>query len=67
MTESVGALGALAAVLLAGIVVVVMMRRRRARAAARLRDDADFDLRFPDTPADHPPRGTVTGRRIARP
>lgn len=59
---------ALAAVPLAGIVIFLVRRhRRRARALGLLGDDADFELRFPDAPADHAARATVRGRRIGRP
>ncbi|MDB4878976.1 MAG: hypothetical protein JWL60_422 [Gemmatimonadetes bacterium] len=58
-----------AALLLLGVVVALLLRQRRRREAARrlLLEDADFDLVFPAHPDDTPARGTVAGRRVARP
>jgi hypothetical protein len=62
----------LAAVPAAGIVAFLVVRHRKRRAQnawiAELADDADFELRFPETTAERPVTGrqTVVGRRTAR-
>ena len=59
---------ALAATALGVWIIAAVVRYARRRRAAELlrRDEADFELRFPEGPNDRPLRRTVVGRRTAR-
>jgi hypothetical protein len=59
---------ALAATALGAWIIAAVARQARRRRAAEMlrRDEADFELRFPEGPDDRPVRKTVVGRRTAR-